>query len=232
MDVAGSMWLEPCRTAQGTHVLRTSEPGKDAGTSLLEVVAAMAVMLVLLGMLVPVLFAGRDRALEATDLSQLKQLDMARLLYTEDYDGRPSWTTESLVRTGAVPARLLSSPGDPHPEGQANLWRKRRRGGNAALPPTGYKDSYLTVRDMTQALVSEVVESPSGGWLVALTKPIVVADTVLRFEPDSTYHRMAVAGGVLHRRVRWRSEESSSGSAFYPLSLFTDDPMLSGELRP
>jgi prepilin-type N-terminal cleavage/methylation domain-containing protein/prepilin-type processing-associated H-X9-DG protein len=79
------------------------------GFTLLELLAVIAVMAILAGLLLPVLAQARERARQTTCLSNLQQISTAHLLYLQDWDEQfPFW--------------YLPAPPRPQPFGPRSYW--------------------------------------------------------------------------------------------------------------
>src|SRR5436190_13025615 len=61
---------------------------KRNGFTLIELLVVIAVMAILVAILFPVFAQAREKARQASCLSNLKQIGAAMLIYTEDYDTR------------------------------------------------------------------------------------------------------------------------------------------------
>jgi prepilin-type N-terminal cleavage/methylation domain-containing protein len=87
--MSGSIWAD---VAMGAPEGRRPGRGRPLGFTLLELLVVLAVITLLAALLFPTLAAARQRAHQATCLSNLRQIARAQLLYMDDWDERfPRW---------------------------------------------------------------------------------------------------------------------------------------------
>ena len=73
---------------------------RKAGFTLIELLVVIAIIAILAAILFPVFARAREKARQASCQSNLKQLTLAALMYTQDYDERfVPWATGSAVGT-------------------------------------------------------------------------------------------------------------------------------------
>jgi prepilin-type N-terminal cleavage/methylation domain-containing protein len=173
------------------------------GFSMVEILVAFAIIGVLAGLLLPVLGSSRKQALLTNDMSNLKQLATAALLYREQNERFPGGTID-LVRTKLVPAELCASHMDANPKGIGNDIGDFT-GYHARLSPmnlvVAYKNSYAGAREYRlDPAEYEKWATPerAGGWLLNLTaaKRGPGRDYV---SAKGTYQRLLFDGSVATR---------------------------------
>src|SRR5579871_6638620 len=85
---------------------------KRRGFTLIELLVVIAIIAILAAILFPVFAQAREKARQATCLSNLKQLGLAFLMYASDYDGNfPAPITNYGASHGAIPPTWVV--GDP-----------------------------------------------------------------------------------------------------------------------
>jgi len=74
--------------------------GKSSGFTLIELLVVIAIIAILAAMLLPALQAAREKAREAICISNLKQLYLAEVMYSQDYGGylTPIWNASTNAR--------------------------------------------------------------------------------------------------------------------------------------
>jgi len=73
----------PDITMQGGHLMT-----RRSGFTLIELLVVIAIIAILAAILFPVFARAREKARQASCLSNIKQLALGELMYVEDYDGR------------------------------------------------------------------------------------------------------------------------------------------------
>ena len=87
---------------------------KTRGFTLIELLVVIAIIAILAALLFPVFAAAREKARQATCLSNIKQLALAMLMYADDYDGGfvPAQDAANLMRWHGI-RNSTSEPFDP-----------------------------------------------------------------------------------------------------------------------
>jgi len=87
---------------------------RDRGFTLIELLVVIAIIAILAALLFPVFAAAREKARQATCLSNIKQLALAILMYADDYDGVfvPAQDADNLMRWHGMRSST-SEPFDP-----------------------------------------------------------------------------------------------------------------------
>ncbi len=77
---------------------------KRTGFTLIELLVVIAIIAILAAILFPVFAQAREKARQATCISNLKQIGLGWAMYAQDYDetGTPSWTKSNLTPTGGT----------------------------------------------------------------------------------------------------------------------------------
>lgn len=72
---------------------------KRRGFTLIELLVVIAIIAILAAILFPVFAQARDKARQATCQSNMKQITLAAIMYSQDYDetGPPMWTKSNLI---------------------------------------------------------------------------------------------------------------------------------------
>jgi prepilin-type N-terminal cleavage/methylation domain-containing protein/prepilin-type processing-associated H-X9-DG protein len=93
------------------------------GFTLTELLAVLAVIVLLAALLFPVLARAREQARQAACLSNLRQIAMAHLLYLQDWDERfPSWRQEGPPQVASVRAAPPRANLDAEPPRAGVYW--------------------------------------------------------------------------------------------------------------
>src|SRR5437763_1776305 len=86
--------LPPCTPKEHTAMLQRRSRETWGGFTLIELLVVIAIIAILAAILFPVFARAREKARQATCLSNQKQLSTAMSMYSQDYDERfPNWRT-------------------------------------------------------------------------------------------------------------------------------------------
>jgi len=98
---------------------------RTRGFTLIELLVVIAIIAILAAILFPVFARAREKARQSSCLSNVKQLDLATLMYIQDYDevlppaiagfddGSRLWTTLELVEPYSKNRQIQRCPSDP-----------------------------------------------------------------------------------------------------------------------
>jgi prepilin-type N-terminal cleavage/methylation domain-containing protein/prepilin-type processing-associated H-X9-DG protein len=171
------------------------------GFTLIELLVVIAIIAILAAILFPVFAQAREKAKQAACLSNLKQLDLAFIMYVGDYDDLfpPStdWGTAHdyyclwdvmnpyIKNAGVWACPSISYTVDMYPappmDGAAGWWSRD-------VPKCGYAYNYGLERDWTKVKLGQV-RYPSDAFLIADGMDL----TVCPGSPDH-FNRVAYAG--------------------------------------
>src|SRR5690606_6779733 len=93
------------------HISENS--GAKRGFTLIELLVVIAIIAILAAILFPVFARARENARRASCQSNLKQIGLGLMQYTQDYDER-------------LPAGFLTNTGVPYPDGVARTYQSWR----------------------------------------------------------------------------------------------------------
>jgi len=98
-----------------SKIQQSQTVGKKSGFTLIELLVVIAIIAILAAILFPVFARARENARRASCLSNLKQLGLGIMQYTQDYD-------EKLPRSANSYTTALPFPSDPTQSGTTHLW--------------------------------------------------------------------------------------------------------------
>ena len=76
---------------------------KRRGFTLIELLVVITIIAVLVAILLPLLLSARERARQATCMSNLSQMSKAERLYADDHDGFLTSNNFAVASAGAIP---------------------------------------------------------------------------------------------------------------------------------
>ncbi len=196
------------------------------GVTLLEILVAISVLVILIGVLGPVFVIAKRKAKESSDLNEMHQLGLAGAMYHDQYGDFPTGTAP-LVSTGLVPKSICSGQVDPYPQGLANMLVSTAEShyGSVETLVTPYRNSYVGPREfnMSMATVRKYLPgATSEGWLVDLS-------TGTRVDPTNglfigRYRRLLNDASVVVRQLSGHnvSHDGHTGTRYYNYDYFGD----------
>jgi len=196
------------------------------GVTLMEVLAALGVIVVLIAIVAPVLVTAKIKAKESSDLNELHQLGLAGAMYHDQYGEFPTGTAP-LVSSGLAPASICSGLIDQYPQGLANLVVSQTEFhyGPGVKLETPYRNSYIGPREFGMSMLQlrkYLGEAQAVGWLVDVSawRPALNPGSL----PSGRYRRVLDDSAVVNRSVV-ATESSVNGrmtSRVYTYSYFGD----------
>lgn len=186
------------------------------GFTLVELLVSILVVVALTSVVFAVFSKAKKQAKTTVDISNLRQIGVARALYLADYDDRVDQlyasTLDVLVQTKRIPEQLCISPNDPYPTGLANrlsspltltrLFFKARQ-------PTSYPVSYISISDfqLFDDYKDDLNRNPvwqqfdEGAWLIEISGADEVSKEAPHFR-SGAFHRLQHDGSVRTRIQR------------------------------
>lgn len=145
----------------------------NRGLTLIEVLAAISIMLVLIAIVAPVLVIAKEKAKESSDLNELHQLGLAGAMYHDQFGEFPTGVAP-LVASGLAPTSICSGLVDQYSERLANVVVSRagRHYGAGIKLETPYRNSYIGPREFGMTMVQlrkYLGDAQATGWLVDLS---------------------------------------------------------------
>jgi prepilin-type N-terminal cleavage/methylation domain-containing protein len=173
------------------------------GFSLIEVLIVIAIIAIVAGVLLPALTSSRKKALAVDDISNLRQLAQAGILY-RDQNERFPLSTLDLVNSKMIPVEICASHLDSNPGGIANDiadytgYHSRLTAMDLVVP---YKNSFAGPREYRldpEEYAKWVTTDRAGGWLLDFSgaKRGLGRDYL---SASGTYHRVLFDGSVVTR---------------------------------
>lgn len=194
----------------------------DKGFSIVEVLVAIAVIVVLTGLILPVVVRSKHEGYVANDLERMRQLGLANNLY-HDESGIYLPGCPTLVSAGLVRSEMCSALSDPFPMGAGN-YVNAAVSANSHILLVDYRNSFLGLREMgiTPDRFDDRIVTSSRGWLTLVHD----FDEGLHWKPkdNSLYYRLLFEGSVVKRHVFSEAVQRQGGiwSEWKVISLFGD----------
>lgn len=176
--------------------LRSGRPGY----TLVEVLVAVAIIIMLAGLVLSAIVAGKEGAKVSVDVSNLRQLGQAAALYASENDEEPPLSVRPLIASGTVTSEITQSPSDSTQEGMlarfirdVTLASKEIRG---PIPRATYIGPSDALWDWS-TFSRRILPGRNPGWLVNLVR----CNRKFGRVTGSTgpYLRLLMDGSVQHR---------------------------------
>lgn len=161
---------------------------------------AVLILTILAGLTMPALFQGRRSSFGAVEISNLRQIGQAALIYEQTYGDHPLGT-RLLVQTKLIPPEICSSPLDDSREGLANLFvaEAAKSSDVYATRKVPYKNSFTSFDTMAWTLQRKkkyLDNNPSPGWLVSLAAGTPAIPGQILGSYTGRYRRLLMDGSV------------------------------------
>lgn len=136
--------------------------------TLTEILTVIAIITVLMAILLPVIAKAREKGNDTADISNLRQIGIARQLYTADYSEIEDIPT--LVRTGYLSKQVLFSRDDEFPNGFATEFLvERLRYVDQSYPLSYHQFSVLSNLPDWEPMMNSK-NATNVGWVVNIVK--------------------------------------------------------------
>lgn len=202
---------------------------RTRGFTLIEVLVALAVVVAVSAILLPVLSRAKERALWTSDVSAMHQVALAASIYSSDNGGAYPLSVEPLVDGGLLAKILLSAATDSDEFGKANLVAKSVRAAGRPDPYYPYRNSFPTQLDYGlnlhggRYLLRDGDTVEGAGWLILPTKMSSPA-TFWIPEYSSRYQRLLFSGTAVTRTnvSVGVTYQGRSATSWHPAFLYGD----------
>lgn len=193
--------------------------------TLFELLACIAIIAILAGVLLPMYADAKRQGHLASDIQRMRQLGLANNLY-HDETGAYLGGCPDLVNVKRVAKEMCAAGSDPIDIGAANLVDESFGILDYRRLVVPYKNSFPGLREYGKKLDSKDAEKfpLNRGWLVRISSTQRGAPWMPTF--GSNYQRLLYEGSVVTRKVVSESGafEGRPAQIWYPLSLFGDKP--------
>ena len=158
------------------------------GFTLIELLVVIAIIAILAAILFPVFAKAREKARQASCLSNCKQLGVALMAYAQDYDERMPMTYFFTGAAGSSPLYFVADVLQPYIKNwQMNVCPSQKwAGGYTYCRPPGYPNpmegSYAIIPNITSNRGGFATTSLSGCPMAAMVKP---AETIAACDATS-----------------------------------------------
>jgi len=113
-------------------------PGFRSGFTLIELLVVIAIIAILAAMLLPALAKAKEKAVQAQCLNNLKQVNLAMIMYGNDFGDK---TPTGSVASGYTTLNVPYNPGDPATTQQVWWWYKELVKTYAGVPANTFSNT-------------------------------------------------------------------------------------------
>lgn len=199
------------------------------GLSLAELLAVVAIIAIVAGILLPTLFMARRRGFLAQDASNMRQFGLAESLYCQSHDGEHPFDLRPMVESDYIPVTLCASAADPTAIGLGNVqvenlglvmgreWVEAHK--------TSFCQSYFSLFGAGQHLRVPFSDPQAGslGWIVNLVESDAIQlDRPYLHMETGWFERLTFDGGLVRRRVETTGFGDRWHRSHFPELLFWD----------